>query len=123
MVLYLHGELGAGKTTFVRGVLNSLGYSGRVKSPTYALVESYNISELDLLHFDLYRLQDEQEWESAGFRDEYNGEKIFLIEWAEKGGDLIPPADMEVNIKILPSGRKVELHANTTMGKQCLAQL
>ena len=107
----------------MRGVLNSLGYSGKVKSPTYTLVEPYHITGLDLLHFDLYRLQNEQEWESAGFRDEYDGQKIFFIEWAEKGGNSIPQADIEINIKILPSGRKVELHANTTTGERCLEQL
>ena len=123
MVIHLHGDLGAGKTTFVRGVLNSLGYSGRVKSPTYTLVEPYHIAGLNLLHFDLYRLQNEQEWESAGFRDEYDGEKIFFIEWAEKGGNSIPQADIEIHINILPSYRKVELHANTTTGERCLGQL
>lgn len=123
MVIYLHGDLGAGKTTLVRGMLNSLGYSGRVKSPTYALVEPYHIGGLDLLHFDLYRLHNEQEWESAGFRDEYDGCKIFLIEWPEKGGDSIPPADIEIDVEILSSGRKAIIYANSKMGKQCLELL
>jgi len=123
MIIHLHGDLGAGKTTLVRGVLNSFGYSERVKSPTYTLVEPYHIAGLDLLHFDLYRLQNEQEWESAGFRDDHDGKKIFIIEWANKGGNSIPQADIEINIEILPAGRKAELHANTTLGKQCLERL
>ena len=123
MVIYLHGNLGAGKTSLVRGVLNALGYSGRVKSPTYTLLEPYHATGLDLRHFDLYRLHDEEEWEAAGFRDEFDGHNIFLIEWPEKAQGLIPQADVEVTFEILPHGRKVEIHANTEMGKQCLEQL
>lgn len=123
MVIYLNGDLGAGKTTLVRGVLNALGYSDRVKSPTYTLVEPYHIAGLNLRHFDLYRLRDAQEWESAGFRDEFDGHNIFLIEWPEKSRGLIPPADVEINFEILTQGRKVEIHANTDMGKQCVEQL
>ena len=123
MVIYLHGDLGAGKTTLVRGVLNALGYTGRVKSPTYTLVEPYHAAGLELRHFDLYRLHDAEEWESAGFRDEFDGNNIFFIEWPEKAQDLIPPADIEIGFEILLEGRKVEIHANTTMGKQCLEQL
>ena len=123
MVIYLHGDLGAGKTTLVRGVLNALGYGGRVKSPTYTLVEPYHISGLDLRHFDLYRLQDEEEWESAGFRDEFDGRNIFLIEWPERAQGLIPQPDMEITFEILAQGREVKIHAHTEMGKQCLGQL
>ena len=123
MVIYLHGELGAGKTTLVRGVLNALGYAGRVKSPTYTLVEPYHISELDLRHFDLYRLHDEEEWEAAGFRDEYDGHNIFFIEWPKKALSLIPQADVEISFEILNQGRNVEILANTEMGRQCLKQL
>src|SRR3972149_10686939 len=123
MVIYLHGDLGAGKTTLVSGVLNAMGYAGRVKSPTYTLVEPYHASGLDLRHFDLYRLHNEERWEAAGFRDEFNGHNIFFIEWPEKARGLIPQADVEVTFEILPHGRKVEIHANTEMGKQCLEQL
>jgi len=123
MVIYLHGDLGAGKTTLVRGVLNALGYSGRVKSPTYTLVEPYSIAGLDLRHFDLYRLHDEAEWEAAGFRDEYDGHNIFLIEWPEHAMELIPQADVTIDFEILAQGRKVEVHANTETGKQCLERL
>lgn len=123
MVVYLHGDLGAGKTTLVRGILNALGYTDRVKSPTYTLVEPYHVAGLNLLHFDLYRLRDETEWEAAGFRDEYDGHNIFLIEWPEKAQGLTPQADVEINLVILDEGRKAEVRANTETGKRCLEQL
>ena len=120
MVIYLHGDLGAGKTTLVRGVLNALGYTERVKSPTYTLVEPYHIAGLEFRHFDLYRLRDEEEWEAAGFRDEFDGHNIFLIEWPEKAQGLIPPADMEIVFEILPQGRNVEIRGHTPTGRECL---
>ena len=123
MVIYLRGDLGAGKTTLVRGMLNALGYGGRVKSPTYTLVEPYHAAGLDLRHFDLYRLRDEDEWEAAGFRDEFDGQNIFFIEWPENAQGLIPHADMEIAFEILEQGRNTEIHANTEIGKQCLKQL
>ena len=123
MVIYLHGDLGAGKTTLVRGVLNALGYAGRVKSPTYTLVEPYHAAGLDLRHFDLYRMHDETEWEAAGFRDEFDGHNIFFIEWPEKAQGLLPQADIEIDFKILTQGREAAIHANTEMGRQCLMQL
>jgi len=123
MVIYLRGDLGAGKTTLVRGMLNALGYSGRVKSPTYTLVEPYHVAGLNLRNFDLYRLHDESEWGAAGFRDEFDGHNIFFIEWPEKAQGLTPQADVEINLTILNEGRKVEVRANTETGKQCLEQL
>jgi tRNA threonylcarbamoyladenosine biosynthesis protein TsaE len=122
MVIYLHGDLGAGKTTLVRGVLNALGYTGRVKSPTYTLVEPYHIAGLDLRHFDLYRLRDKEEWESAGFRDEFNGHNIFFIEWPEKAQGLIPQADVIIDFEVLAHGRNVEIRGNTPTGRECLKQ-
>jgi tRNA threonylcarbamoyladenosine biosynthesis protein TsaE len=123
MVIYLHGDLGAGKTTLVRGMLNALGYTGRVKSPTYTLVEPYHIAGLDLRHFDLYRLHDEEEWEAAGFRDEFDGRNIFFIEWPEHALGLIPPADVKISFEILAQGRNVVIQANTPTGRECLKQL
>ena len=120
MVIYLHGDLGAGKTTLVRGVLNALGYASRVKSPTYTLVEPYHISGLDLRHFDLYRLHDRNEWEAAGFRDEFNGCNILFVEWPKKAQGLIPEADLEINLEIIPKGRKIEIIARTEMGNRCI---
>ncbi len=123
MVIYLLGDLGAGKTTLVRGMLNALGYTGRVKSPTYTLLEPYRAAGLDLRHFDLYRMHDESEWEAAGFRDEFDGHNIFFIEWPEKAQGLVPRADLEISFKILAHGREVAIQANSEMGKQCLGQL
>ncbi len=123
MVIYLQGDLGAGKTTLVRGVLHSLGYTGRVKSPTYTLVEPYRIAGLDLRHFDLYRLQDQTEWDSAGFRDEFDGHNIFLIEWPENAKGLIPQADLAIVFDILTHGRNVEITGNTQTGRECLKKL
>jgi tRNA threonylcarbamoyladenosine biosynthesis protein TsaE len=122
MVIYLRGDLGAGKTTLVRGVLNALGYSGRVKSPTYTLVEPYHIHGLDLRHFDLYRLLDEAEWEAAGFRDEFDGRSIFFIEWPEKALGFIPQSDVEIVFEILPHGRNVDIRGHTSTGRECLKQ-
>jgi tRNA threonylcarbamoyladenosine biosynthesis protein TsaE len=123
MVVYLHGDLGAGKTCLVRGVLNALGHDGRVKSPTYTLVEPYQVAGVDLRHFDLYRLNSAEEWEAAGFRDEFDGNAIFFIEWPKKAAGLIPSADVEITLHIEPQGRKIVIHANTTMGQECLTQL
>lgn len=123
MVIHLHGNLGAGKTTLVRGVLHALGYDGRVKSPTYTLLEPYHIAGLDLCHFDLYRLHDEQEWESAGFRDEFNGRNIFFIEWPERAPELIPQADVKIDFEILSQGRQAVILGNTTIGRECIKQL
>ena len=123
MVIYLYGDLGAGKSTLVRGILNGLGYAGRVKSPTYALVEPYHIAGLDLRHFDLYRLHSADEWDSAGFRDEFDGSNIVFIEWPEKAQGLLPPADLEISFHHLGHGREIDIRSNTEMGKRCLEQL
>ncbi len=101
LIIYLRGHLGAGKTTLVRGVLRALGFAGRVKSPTYALVEVYAISRLNLYHFDFYRLKDPNEWHEAGFRDSVTAQAICLIEWPEKalGADVpLPSADLDIQL-------------------------
>jgi tRNA threonylcarbamoyladenosine biosynthesis protein TsaE len=123
MVIYLHGDLGAGKTTLVRGVLNALGYKGRVKSPTYTLVEPYHVAGLDLRHFDLYRLQNEEEWDSAGFRDEFDGHNIFFIEWPERAEGFLPKEDVSIEFEILPHGRNVEISGRTPTGRECIELL
>jgi tRNA threonylcarbamoyladenosine biosynthesis protein TsaE len=122
MVIYLHGDLGAGKTTLVRGILTALGYTGRVKSPTYTLLEPYTIKNLELRHFDLYRMNSPEEWESAGFDDELNGENILLIEWPEQASGYLPGADIEVRFNILADGREVKMNAKSLAGKRCLAR-
>jgi tRNA threonylcarbamoyladenosine biosynthesis protein TsaE len=108
LTVYLHGNLGAGKTTFVRGVLQGLGHTGKVKSPTYTLVEPYSVSGFDVYHFDLYRFNDVDEWEAAGFREYFNEKSICLVEWPEKAGNLLPLASFDIKISIIENGRKLE---------------
>jgi tRNA threonylcarbamoyladenosine biosynthesis protein TsaE len=117
LTIYLHGDLGAGKTTFVRGVLQGLDYKGKVKSPTYTLVESYEVepnvkSRYNLYHFDLYRFSDVEEWEAAGFREYFNEDTICFVEWPEKAGDLLPEPDFDIKITHYKSGRKIEITAH-----------
>ena len=120
LVIYLRGELGAGKTTLVRGVLRGLGFEGRVKSPTYTLVELYAVSSLDLHHFDFYRFHDPREWIDAGFRETFNGRNVSLIEWPEKAGPLLPPADVEIALTSSGSGRSASLRSGSPSGERCL---
>ena len=123
LTIYLVGDLGAGKTTLTRGVLRGLGYGGKVKSPTYTLVELYTVSSLYLYHFDFYRFADPQEWEEAGFRDYFNAETVCLVEWPEKAGDLLPIPDLRIELEVQQNGRSLQVHAETETGKQCLARL
>jgi tRNA threonylcarbamoyladenosine biosynthesis protein TsaE len=123
--VYMHGDLGAGKTTFVRGVLHGLGYVGKVKSPTYTLVEiyeleSYMVSRFQLYHFDLYRFVDEEEWEAAGFRDYFNAQSICMIEWPEKAAHVLPAPDIHINLWLFNAGRKIQFLAGSALGKECL---
>jgi tRNA threonylcarbamoyladenosine biosynthesis protein TsaE len=128
--IYLHGDLGAGKTTFVRGVLHGLGHIGKVKSPTYTLVEPYVIefndiqynvvSRCNLYHFDLYRFIDEEEWEAAGFRDYFNAQSICMIEWPEKAVHVLSAPDIHVYLSLFNAGRKIQLSASSPLGKECL---
>src|SRR3970282_3016642 len=89
--LHLRGDLGAGKTTLVRGLLRALGYAGRVKSPTYTLVEPYSLSSLHFYHFDFYRFKDRSEWLSSGFREYFNPQALCVVEWPEKARELPDP--------------------------------
>lgn len=123
LAIWLQGDLGAGKTTLVRGLLRGLGYEGKVKSPTYTLVEPYVISGLYLYHFDLYRFVDPEEWEAAGFRDYFNEQSVCLVEWPDKAGDLLPPADIEIALAPSGSGRSAVLSAGTELGKRCIEAL
>lgn len=121
--VYLYGDLGAGKTTLVRGLLHAAGHQGKVKSPTYTLVEPYEIANKMFYHFDLYRFNDEEEWEAAGFRDHFNQNTICLVEWPEKAGNLIPYADVEIHLAPDAEGRVVNLKSNTEIGTECLKRL
>ena len=120
LVIYLQGDLGAGKTTFARGLIHTLGHTGKVKSPTYTLVESYELATFTLYHFDLYRFIGEDEWEAAGFREYFNNNTICLIEWPEKAGHLLPNADIGIKIVHKIQGRIMTFIAHTTNGAICL---
>lgn len=120
LTVYLHGDLGAGKTTLVRGLLQRLGHLGKVKSPTYTLVEPYVVSGLELYHFDLYRFIDPEEWDALGFRDYFNARTVCLVEWPEKAETMLPAADILINLIPWNTGRQAVITANTAMGKQCL---
>ena len=122
-LLYLSGELGSGKTTLVRGILRALGYTGRVKSPTYTLVELYTISRLNLYHFDFYRFRDPKEWDEAGFREHFDGDDVCIVEWPEKASGLLPPADLEIFLKTDASGRLATFTAHTRAGIDCVSGL
>lgn len=113
-IVYLHGDLGAGKTTFVRGVLQGLGYTGKVKSPTYTLVESYDFTQFSFYHFDLYRFNDEDEWELAGFREYFNPQSVCFVEWPSKAAHLLPTPSITIRIELLKkhnvvNGRQLEV--------------
>ena len=120
MTVHLRGDLGAGKTTLVRAMLQGLGYEGKVKSPTYTLVESYVVSPLYLYHFDFYRFLDPQEWIEAGLRDYFNTHSVCLVEWPEKAGDLLPAPDLTIHLHLLPQGRRAEISAQSLAAHQAL---
>jgi tRNA threonylcarbamoyladenosine biosynthesis protein TsaE len=123
MVVYLSGELGAGKTTLARGILRGLGYAGRVKSPSYTLVEPYKLSRLYLYHFDFYRFASPQELGEAGFKEHFNPDSVCLVEWPENAAGLLPAADIRSTMKVAGSGRQLEIDADTETGRRCVEQL
>ena len=120
LIIYLHGNLGAGKTTFVRGFLHGLGHVGKVKSPTYTLVEPYVIADFNIYHFDLYRFIDEEEWEFAGFRDFFNPSTVCFVEWPEKAENLLPISDIDIYLQPNNEGRILQLFAHSDLGKRVL---
>jgi tRNA threonylcarbamoyladenosine biosynthesis protein TsaE len=117
----LHGELGSGKTTLVRHLLRALGVAGRIKSPTYAVVEPYELPGLAIWHFDFYRFNDAREWEDAGFRDLFAAPGLKLAEWPEKAAARLPKADLAVHIELqADDSRAVTLKAQTPAGEELL---
>ena len=123
LVIYLSGELGAGKTTLARGILRGLGHTGKVKSPSFALVEPYSLSRLYLYHFDFYRFTEPRELEEAGFREHFNPDSVCLVEWPEKAAGVVAAADLRIEMRIAGSGRQLEIDADTEAGRRCLEQL
>ncbi|MDQ8034666.1 tRNA (adenosine(37)-N6)-threonylcarbamoyltransferase complex ATPase subunit type 1 TsaE [Bordetella genomosp. 1] len=118
--IHLHGDLGAGKTAFSRALLRASGIKGRIKSPSYALLESYKLSNLYFYHLDFYRFSDSREWLDAGFRDLLRDDAVVLIEWPERAGGLLPLPDLAISLDYAGQGRNAELSAFTARGQKWL---
>ena len=127
MVVTLSGDLGAGKTTLVRGCLRALGWAGPVKSPSYPLVEHYPLSSLYFYHFDFYRFADPSEWETAGLADCFHRDAVCLVEWPERVAGRLPPPDLALTLTypadLSSSGRELALTAHTEDGERCLTAM
>jgi tRNA threonylcarbamoyladenosine biosynthesis protein TsaE len=122
-VVYLQGELGAGKTTCVRSLLRALGVTGLVRSPTYTLVETYHLADLTCVHVDLYRLQSLTEVDELGLRDLTGPGSLLMVEWPEKGGAALPPADLNVALGYAGEARRAGLSAKTSLGAEWVKNL
>ena len=122
-LIALHGDLGSGKTTLSRGLLRALGHSGAVKSPTFTLVEPYEIAGRQVLHYDLYRLNDPEELHFLGVRDFLDQHTLTLVEWPERAGSWLPAPDLRVELQVKGTGRQVNWQGHTERGRQWELQL
>ena len=122
-IVGLTGDLGAGKTTLVGGLLAALGHEGPARSPTYSLIEPYRLAGRDVYHCDLYRLRDPEELEDLGLRDLLAGSSILLVEWPERAGDRLREADLHLHLEYTDAGRQVAVAARSEAGRQVLAAL
>lgn len=122
-VIFLAGDLGAGKTTFARALLGALGVGARVKSPTYSLIESYEVGDLTIHHLDLYRIADAGELEWLGLADLAVEPYLLLVEWPERGRQALPPPDLTIRLAHAPAARDVVLEASTPRAAAWLASL
>lgn len=124
IMLYLHGPLGAGKTTLVRGLLRGLGHAGPVTSPTFTLVESYELDNIRVFHFDFYRVVDPAELEFLGLRDYFDGKSVCIVEWPECAGAVLPTPDLDVMIRLSNDrGRVLQLQSHSDIGAAALRAL
>lgn len=127
MAIHLHGDLGAGKTALTRALLHAAGHQGNVKSPTYTLSEPYTVQlegrAVSVIHFDLYRMSSPEEFLDAGFREDFNGDNICIVEWPEKADPVLPPPDLHIFLAVAGEGRDVELQASSALGLSCLQRL
>ncbi|WEF32783.1 tRNA (adenosine(37)-N6)-threonylcarbamoyltransferase complex ATPase subunit type 1 TsaE [Pseudoduganella chitinolytica] len=127
MAIHLHGDLGAGKTALTRALLHAAGHPGHVKSPTYTLAEPYQVTidgqPVTVIHYDLYRLGSPEEFLDAGFREDFDGRNVCIVEWPEKAEGVLPPPDLRVILAVAGTGRDVELQGSSALGSSCLQRL
>jgi tRNA threonylcarbamoyladenosine biosynthesis protein TsaE len=121
-VVWLEGDLGAGKTTLVRGLLRAAGETGPVKSPTYTLVEVHVVSGLNFYHFDFYRFNQAEEYLDAGLDEYFSGSGVCLVEWPDKAAPYLPTADMRIELRVAPGDARIAaITAGSERGRTCLA--
>ncbi len=127
MAIYLHGDLGAGKTALTRALLHAAGHQGHVKSPTYTLSEPYRVmldgQSINIIHYDLYRMGSPEEFLDAGFREDFDGRNVCIVEWPEKAQEVLPQPDLRIILTVAGDGRDVELQASSALGSSCLQRL